>query len=396
MASHAILYRTDAGRTAAVEEILITDQLSSRPRRLPDHALEARALHELGALMGELPGSLYQRFVDLAIELCDAGSAGISVLEATESGEAIFRWTALAGAFAPFVGGHTPRDFSPCGICLDQGQTILLSRPARRFPYLGEVAAPITEGLIVPLYSKGRKPLGTIWIVSHTTEKRFDGEDARVMEALAAFLSVALEKSALLRERELLLAELRHRSKNTLQMITSLLSLQRHRTSDPAGRRALENALARTRTIARVHADLFENGPAPADLAMTIDEMCESLVALAADRRISFEIDVETIVTDPAKLLLVLLIINELITNAVKYAFPDRSDGRIEVRAHRTAPDQLMVQVCDDGVPFEGSPEALKAKGSGFGLVEAFAMQLDGRVIYPAGADKTIKVIMRL
>jgi two-component sensor histidine kinase len=396
MASDVISYRTDFGRTATAEEILVTDQLFTRPRRLPDHATESRALHELGALMGELPDTLYQRFVELAVELCAAGSAGISVLEPTATGETIFRWTALAGTFAPFVGGHTPRDFSPCGICLDRGHTILLSRPARRFSYLGEVAVPITEGLIVPLYSKGRKPLGTIWILSHSLERRFDGEDARVMEALAAFLAVALEKSSLLRERELLLAELRHRGKNTFQMITSLLSLQRHRTTDPAARRALENALARTSTIARVHADLFEHGPVPAELAVTIDAMCESLVALADERRISFEVDVDAVTAEPARLLLVLLIINELITNAVKYAFAGRSEGRIAIRAHRTGPDQLMVEVSDDGVPFGDSLRALKAQGSGLDLVESFARQLDGRVFYPTGTDKTVKVVLRL
>ena len=78
------------GRSARVEDILITDALTSRASRQPDPSAEARALHELGALMGELPAALHQRFVELAVELCNAGSAGISVLETDEAGETIF------------------------------------------------------------------------------------------------------------------------------------------------------------------------------------------------------------------------------------------------------------------------------------------------------------------
>jgi two-component sensor histidine kinase len=396
MASQALLDRAVAGHVAAVEEILITEELALRPHRLPDHAAEARALHELAAHVGELPASLHQRFVDLALELCDAGSAGISLLEAGESGATIFRWTALAGSFAPFVGGHTPRDFSPCGLCLDRGEPILLSRPARRFTYFDEVSIPIVEGLIVPLYSRGRKPLGTIWIVSHRAERRFDGEDARVMEALASFLGVALEKSSLLREKELLLDELRHRDKNTLQMITSLLAVQRQAATDPAARRALEDALARTRAIAQAHADLFERDPAADGLEGAIRSMCASLDALVQGRRISFEVDVESITADPSRLLLILLITNELVTNAVKYGVPAEGEGRIGITARRSGSDQVTLEVSDDGLPFADSPEVLKDRGMGFTLVDAFARQLGGRVAWPAGDDKTFKVILRL
>lgn len=397
MTVEPLLSGSDFERPAPIRDLLITDQLATRSRRQPDHAAEARAMHELSALLGELPEALQRRFVDFAVDLCRAGSAGISLLDVGESGQAIFRWTALAGAFAPHVGGHTPRDFSPCGICLDRGETILLSRPARRFHYLSEVDPPVVEALIVPLYAKGRRPLGTIWILSHDCQARFDGEDARAMEALGAFLAIALEKSALLRREALLLAELRHRGKNVLQMITSLLALQRQMTTDAAGRRALEEALARVRAVARVHADLFNQGPVATDLAAAIRETCASLDTATADRRISFAIDVETMDGDTDRLLLVLLIVNELVTNAVKYAFPDRDEGRIEIRAQRAGPNQLLLQVSDDGVPFEDGPERLKAKGgSGFALVEAFARQLEGRVIYPTGADKTVRVVVQL
>jgi hypothetical protein len=72
-------------------------------------------------------------------------------LEEGQRGETLFRWTALAGEFGPYVGGTTPRHFSPCGLCLDRNTAILISRPARLFEYFNEASAPIVEGLIVPL-----------------------------------------------------------------------------------------------------------------------------------------------------------------------------------------------------------------------------------------------------
>ena len=66
-------------------------------------------------------------------------------------GEPVFRWDALAGAFAPYVGGTTPRRFSPCGLCLDRDATILVSRPARVFRYFEAAEPEIVEGLIVPV-----------------------------------------------------------------------------------------------------------------------------------------------------------------------------------------------------------------------------------------------------
>ena len=62
------------------------------------------------------PAGVMDRFVELAIELCDAESGGISLLEARPDSPGIFRWYGLKGRFAAYQGGTTPRDFSPCGI----------------------------------------------------------------------------------------------------------------------------------------------------------------------------------------------------------------------------------------------------------------------------------------
>jgi hypothetical protein len=152
-----------------------------------DLAGQNEAVHALPELLHRHPAALAARLLDIAMEFCHAGSAGISWLEQTEAGNPIFRWTALAGRFAPHLDGTVPRNFSPCGLCLDLGRPILLAYPGRLFPYLNDIPIPVVEGLAVPVYGIGRRPLGTIWVAAHDEAWRFDGEDLRLMTRLADF-----------------------------------------------------------------------------------------------------------------------------------------------------------------------------------------------------------------
>ena len=176
----------------SLASVLVTDALARRPTRRPDHAAEVAALHQLAHALGGAPDTLLRLLVEQALWLCDAGSSGISLLEPGPDGDAdaTFRWTALAGAFAGHEGGTTPRHFSPCGACLDQGRAVLLAHPERRFTYLQAVGIPLVEGLVLPFAVRG-VPAGTVWVVSHRDARRFDLEDVRIMSALAAFTGAA-------------------------------------------------------------------------------------------------------------------------------------------------------------------------------------------------------------
>jgi PAS domain S-box-containing protein len=208
--------------TASLGDVLATEALRRRPARHPDHAAENRALAALARAAVDRPDDLPGRFAEVALDLCGAGSAGVSLLEAAPEGGTVFRWTALAGALAPHVGGCAPRDFSPCGLCLDRDEAVLVARPGRRFRYFEAVDPSIVEGLIVPLRAGGRAPVGTIWVVAHQEGRRFDAEDARVLGALGDFLALALEREGLLREREAAAAALaaaRRRADDILESI---------------------------------------------------------------------------------------------------------------------------------------------------------------------------------
>jgi two-component sensor histidine kinase/PAS domain-containing protein len=181
----------DAGSVKPAD-ILMTSELATRPRKPANLAAEVAAFCELSALLAIDAQRTLKRFLELAIILCDAGSAGISLLDTDAAGKSVFRWDTLAGPLAVHLNDTTPRYFSPCGLCLDAGRTILVDRPTRAFDYFSSAVKPLMEALIVPLYDTGGLALGTIWIVCHDAN-RFDAEDARVMEQLAIQMVLALK-----------------------------------------------------------------------------------------------------------------------------------------------------------------------------------------------------------
>ncbi|WP_414586396.1 PAS domain-containing protein [Scytonema sp. PCC 10023] len=177
--------------TVTLDDILITQELSRRSPRSPNLLSENQALHRLARQLVNQPEIMLQSLVDIALELCSAGTAGVSLLEVLPNGEEIFRWNVLAGALAQYVGSSTPRNFSPCGVCLERGAPVLFSHPERYFTYFQEAKTPVVEGLVLPLIADNHA-LGSIWIMSHDEQRHFDAEDVRVMTSLADFTAAVL------------------------------------------------------------------------------------------------------------------------------------------------------------------------------------------------------------
>ncbi|WP_261368408.1 PAS domain-containing protein [Limnoglobus roseus] len=173
--------------TTNLSAVLTTAELSRRPSRPPDHFAEARALSELAKTLADDPRGLLRRLSELAKELCGAESAGVSILE--PSGDT-FRWHAIAGDFAPNIGGTIARDASPCGVVLERDSALMFSYPERHFPYPNAVEPPIVESVLIPFHSGG-KPVGTVWVIAHSPERRFDPEDARLLGSLSRFAAAA-------------------------------------------------------------------------------------------------------------------------------------------------------------------------------------------------------------
>jgi PAS domain S-box-containing protein len=177
--------------TVPVESILCTEQLQRRQSRPADYQKENTALSALAQSLADSPHTILQTLAETLLDVCEAGSAGVSLLT-TEDGGKRFYWPAIAGSWKQHIGGGTPRDFGPCGDVLDRNRTLLFSHVERRYTYFQPVQPLVEEALLVPFYVAG-KAVGTIWAVAHDPDRKFDAEDERMMNSLGKFASSAYQ-----------------------------------------------------------------------------------------------------------------------------------------------------------------------------------------------------------
>ena len=174
----------------APPDLFITDALDARPAGQPDFKREGRAIQQLAFQMADYPATVLPQFVDLALEITGADSAGLSLWE-PEPAPGVFRWHHLRGALSQFSGATTPRNFSPCGITLDRNCPVLTLHPERTYNWLVEAGVECPEVLLVPLYIGGDEPLGTLWVVARH-EGQFTRDHARILNTLAERVGDAL------------------------------------------------------------------------------------------------------------------------------------------------------------------------------------------------------------
>lgn len=172
-----------------LERVLIDDELASRHARAPDHEAENRMLVRLARELAKPEGDILDLLSTAALRLCEAGSAGISLLE-LDGGRVVFRWHSIAGALAHLEGGSIARDASPCGIVIDSHRPRLMARPECHFQALAGLAPAVHEALLIP-FTMLDQDVGTVWVVSHDPRRRFDAEDRRLMTSLSGFASAA-------------------------------------------------------------------------------------------------------------------------------------------------------------------------------------------------------------
>ena len=187
---------------ASLASVLCTEELYRRPARVPDFEAESRALAGLMQTLADSPGTVLPTLVETVLAVCQAGSAGLSLLSPDKQS---FEWHAVAGEWQDHIGEGTPRNFGPCGDVFDCDGPLLFSHPERRYPYLRTATPAADEALLVPFRHNG-EPIGAIWAVAHNDQRRFDLEDLRMMQVLSRFASTAYQST---KAREL---EHRHRS----------------------------------------------------------------------------------------------------------------------------------------------------------------------------------------
>jgi two-component sensor histidine kinase len=183
-------------------------------------------------------------------------------------------------------------------------------------------------------------------------------------------------------ENELLLKEIHHRVKNNLELVKSLISLQSAQLEDSATKDAMIASQNRVQSMGIIHQKLYQG------TNLGSIEMKDYFVNLGegildtfdADEKVKIECAMDTLELDVDTAVPLGLIVNELLTNALKYAFPDKESGEITISLERKDDKILSLLVRDNGV---GKVDGIKPKGTGFGtqLVSLLTQQLNGKML---------------
>jgi two-component sensor histidine kinase len=196
------------------------------------------------------------------------------------------------------------------------------------------------------------------------------------------------------RQKDILMQELSHRTKNDLMMVSALVQMQSRAVADEGARAILVSARERIHVIGRVHDRLTRRaGSVVVDVHDFLCGLCDDLrSAIVGSRPVALLCDVGSHSISHVQSVALGLIANELITNAVKYAFPDDRDGTIRVAFERRD-DEFCLRVEDDGIGMRKAPDADGNPGTGQRLVRALALQLRGRFEYTPRDPGTVFMV---
>ena len=255
--------------------------------------------------------------------------------------------------------------------------------------------------LCLPLV-KQAKLVGALYLENNLTPRAFTPGRIAVLELLSSQAAISLENARLyadlqtsLEEKEALLKEVHHRVKNNLQMISSLLNLQAARVTDRTAYELLGESRNRIRAMALVHENLYRAGNfARVPMSTHIQGLCAHLIRGygLSEHRVELTTDVDEVELDLDRAISVGLIISELVSNALKHAFPDARAGSVRVELKLLEERQYALAVIDDGVGLPPDRDDGNAGSLGLQLVNDLTQQLHGRIAVKRGSGTNFTV----
>jgi two-component system, sensor histidine kinase PdtaS len=210
--------------------------------------------------------------------------------------------------------------------------------------------------------------------------------------AFAELLRKEMEKVvASERSKTLLLQEVAHRTKNNLAMLSAMVRLQ-SRTLGQEASDALEMTSQRIQTMAEVYDHLMLRDQTKiVDLKEYIGDIVRRLMALSGDKPVAVRCELDEAYAHSEVAVPIAIIINELVTNSIKYGFPDERPGQILIKLHTN--HELVISVSDNGVGMPGHEQA--RKGFGSKVVALLVQQLNGQLVYE-DAQPGCRVVLRM
>lgn len=253
-----------------------------------------------------------------------------------------------------------------------------------------------TQIVLAPLVLQGN-PLGIIKLVRHIHQSPLAEFEIEMIRMLLDYIVLVVKNSQLYeeikynkdyleninKEKEILLKEIHHRVKNNLQIISSLLYLQSRGIHDESIIELFEDSQNRIKSIALVHERLYQTqGMARIQLDSYIQELTAHLFHACGAKAdtICLRLDIDDISLGLDTAIPCGLILNELVSNALKYAFPTRQEGTIHIAIHRNPEDTLTLTVRDDGIGLPEEIDFRHTESLGLQLVTMLVTQLQGTI----------------
>lgn len=265
-------------------------------------------------------------------------------------------------------------------------------RELERQGVVESVGTPSLDWLGVPLKVRQRT-IGVMVVQSYQEGIRFKDEHLDMMIFVSNQVAMAIERrrgeesiKGALQEKEVLLREIHHRVKNNLQVISSLLSLQADHVEDPQIVAAFRETQARVRSMSLIHEELYQaSNLARVNFSDYLRRLTGYLAnAYGVGGRVRIHMDVRDVLLGVDTAIPLGLIVNELVSNALKHAFPDGRHGEIALWLTRIEDEadqhwyELVVQ--DNGKGFPDNVDYRNTDSLGLQLVQVLSRQLRGHV----------------
>lgn len=270
---------------------------------------------------------------------------------------------------------------SPAGYALQTGRPVVSNHleNEQRFRTPELLARYGVKRAINVIIQGEGKPFGVLEVDSREPGE-FSESDLPFLQGAGNIIGMAIERrryeqqlKSLLDHQQALLREVNHRVKNSLQLVASMLRLQASGSSDAAVKQVLGDAEARVMAIARAHERLYKTSDfTHLDLGIYLREVGTDRY----DGAIHFDLPEGVRITTDRAISLALLV-TELVTNSIKYAYPDRETGPVWIGLAPKSDDRLQVTVADEGVGFPEGFDPGQTRGIGMRLVRAFAQRLN-------------------
>jgi two-component sensor histidine kinase len=332
------------------------------------------------------------------------GTELAKVMELQDEGKRLFV-RAGTGWRPGIVGERTlsPEEDTSTGLALSSGEPLIISdveteSRVRVADFVTEhgVRALVNVNILGP---RGERPFGILEVDSRQP-RDFTANDIDFLRTYANLIAAAVQRLRVVtelrqkaQEKDQLLQELQHRTKNNLQVISSLVRLQSQRATHSEVREELQKITTRIESLRLLHDKLYNAGLVDQlDLGSYLVDFAGAVLRFHDElsSRVRLVADVGRVLVSPQTAVPLGLITNEFVTNSLKYAFDERG-GRIGIEVERAPSGAIVVRLWDDG---RGMPEE-HTTGTGMYLIDNLAKQIAREVAWGGNGGASLRFTLR-